>query len=96
MRFHIAPTTISPGRIDHAVDVHNIPRNLFRPRQLEHSRTEFFISQVIVLKLARRLLHAVTLEQILDDFWFADVGNSDDLDVVFFQREVVKLPANLP
>jgi len=36
------------------------------------------------------------LEQILDDFRFADVGNSDDLDVVFFQREVVKLPANLP
>src|SRR6266545_4810794 len=95
MRFHVPPTPISARGIDDAVDVQNIPGNLFRSCKLEHSGAELLVDQIVVLELAGRLLDTVTLEQVLDDFRFADIGHGDDFDVIFFQGKVIQVPTNL-
>jgi hypothetical protein len=77
------------------VDVQNIPWNLVRPGKLEHSCAELLVDQVIVLELAGRLVHAVAIEQVLNDFRFADIGHRDDFDIIYFPRKVIQVPPNL-
>src|SRR6266542_1471917 len=95
MGFHVPATSISPRGIDDTVHVQNIPWNLFRSRQLEHSRAEFLVDQIIVPELAGRFVHCVALEQILNDFRFADIRHGDDFDIVFLQCKVIQVPTNL-
>src|SRR5688500_8993385 len=95
MRFQVPTSPISARGIDDAVNTENIPRNFFRPRQPQHSCVEFLADQIVVLKLAGRLVHAVALEQVLDNFRLADIGHGDNLDLVLFQREVIEVPPNL-
>jgi hypothetical protein len=96
MRFHIPATPISPRGIDDAVNPEHIPGHLFGARDLEHSRAEFFANQIVVLELARRLVHAVAFEEILDNFRLADIGYGNDVNVVIFQREMIEVPPDLP
>ena len=93
--FDIAASTISPSRIHHAIDIHNIPRNFFRPRVLKHTRAKLIVHQIIVSELARQLVLNFAFEQILDDFGLANIGYGNDLDVVIFQREVIEVPSDL-
>jgi hypothetical protein len=95
MGFHVPPTPISPRGIDDTIHVQNIPWNLFRSCQLEHSRTEFVVDEIIVSELAGRFIHCVAPEQVLNDFRFADISHRDDLDIVFFQCKVIQVPTNL-
>jgi hypothetical protein len=95
MSFHVPAVPISACRIDHAVDSEDIPRNFLWSRKLEHSGAKLVIDQIVVLKLARWLRHTVAFEQVLDDFWPANIGHRNDLDVVIFQRKVIEVAADL-
>jgi hypothetical protein len=63
---------------------------------LEHPRTKLAVHQIIVSELALELVFNFAFEQILDDFWLANIGYGNDLDVVIFQREVIEVPTDLP
>jgi hypothetical protein len=47
------------------------------------------------MQLAKRPLDGVAIQQILDDFRFADIGYCDDFDIIFLQREVVEVSTDL-
>jgi hypothetical protein len=95
MAFHVAASTVTPGRIHHAIDIHNIPRNFLRPRVLKHTRAKLIVHQIIVSELALQLVLNFAFEEILDDFGLANIGYGNDLDIVIFQRQVIEVPTDL-
>jgi hypothetical protein len=48
------------------------------------------------LEPARRLVHAIALEEVLDDFRLADIGYGNDIKDVIFQRKMIEVPPDLP
>ncbi len=96
MIFHVPPTPVPARGIDDTVDVQHVPGNLFRSGELKHSGAKFSIDQIVIVELAGGLFYAVAFQQVLDDFRFTDIGNRDDFDIVAFQCEVIKVPADLP
>ena len=95
MPFDVPPFSVTSGRIHHAVDLHDIPGDVLRARELEHSRAEFVGHEIIVLKLTSPAVHAVALEEIFDNFRFTDIRRRDDFDIVAFEREAVEQSADL-
>jgi hypothetical protein len=95
MRLHVRSSSIPASGIDDAVDIQNVPRNLLRPRKLEHPRPKLVVDQVIVLELAGWLPDAIASEQIIENLRFADIGDSNDFDIVLLQRKMIEMPTDL-
>jgi hypothetical protein len=95
MRLQILTVPISPRGVYNAVDPKNIPGDVPRPGKLQHSCLKLLIDQVIVPELALRSIPSVALEQVVEDFRFADIRNRGDFDIVIFQRKVIEVSTNL-
>jgi hypothetical protein len=95
MRLQILTVPISPRGVYNAVDFKNIPGDVPRSGKLQHSCLELLINQVIVPELALRPIPSIAFEQVMKDFWFADICNRGDFDIVIFQRKVIEVSTNL-
>jgi hypothetical protein len=91
----IFTAAISAGGIDHAIDPENVPLNDPWLGNLQHPSAKLVIDQIIVLEFALWCVGTVALEEIVENFRLADVGNRDDLDIVAFCRKLIKVSADL-
>jgi hypothetical protein len=95
MSFHVCAVSVSPCGVDHTVNRQSIPWNFARSRDLEHSRSELLVDQVICPELRARSIGTVAFEEVVKYFRFSDIRDSDDFNIVAVQGQVIEVSPDL-